>query len=457
MFATGLAGGVYAPVNVRAPLAKRQMVCSIFEPDVVIAPRRDWPLFEADGTERVYLDPCEMAPTSDIAVPHMPRHDLAYVIFTSGSTGQPKGVEISRSALNHYVAWLGNGLDLRQNDRVSQYANIAFDLSVMEIYGALCHGASLHPPGGQGDRLLPARLIQREQLTHWISVPSVVTLMQQADDLTADNTRTVRRFVFCGEPLTPAHVSALFAAAPHALVQNTYGPTEATVSMTSLLLKASDLSSLTGATVPLGLPIPGMGMHLVGGPDANEGELVLTGPQLANGYFDDSTTTSGAFRILDTADGPQRAYFTGDWAIRVDGQIFFSTRVDFQVKHKGFRIELGELSAALIASGAAEACVFSTDSTLVALIEVQATSGASPQTLRSSLISRLDLYAVPDDIVIVNRLPRNDNDKIDRGAAIELYRSGLGRSINQGRQIADIHDLVNVPISKSNPKTALNR
>ncbi len=435
MFATGLAGGVYAPVNTNAPLARQRAISARFAPDIVVATRsiREW--LAADAPHAIMLDPDELSEDGCLPgiapltarVPREARHALAYVIFTSGSTGKPKGVEITRAALDHYVAWLGAGLDIRPGDRVSQYANIAFDLSVMEIYGALCRGASLHPPAGAGDRLFPAALMRRENLTHWISVPSVVSLMRQAGELTADYVASIRRFVFCGEALTPSHVNELLQAAPEALIQNTYGPTEATVSMTSVLLSVADLPAMTQASVALGAPIPGMEVRLVGGPHADEGELVLLGPQLARGYLGDPDTTAGAFRSIETASGTQRAYFTGDWARRIDGELYFQARTDFQIKHKGYRIELGDIQSALAATGAAESVVFASEGKLVAIVESDGPTPAVPEQLRHALKRLIDPHAVPDELIVVRQLPRNDNDKIDRNAALALYASATDR------------------------------
>ena len=81
------------------------------------------------------------------------------------------------------------------------------------------------------DRLMPARMIEREKITVWNSVPSVVNLMMQAGQVTAKHLASVRLFNFCGEPLLPTHLEALFTARPN-VVRNTYGPTEAAIAVT---------------------------------------------------------------------------------------------------------------------------------------------------------------------------------------------------------------------------------
>src|SRR5581483_10394582 len=112
------------------------------------------------------------------------------------------------------------------------------------------------------------------------------------------NLESVRLFNFCGEPLLPEHLRALFAARPDVLVQNTYGPTEATIAMTCLALRSSDFEAACDASVALG-------------------------------YWQDPEKTSAGFREIELAGSRRRGYFTGDWAERREGRLFFKERMDF--------------------------------------------------------------------------------------------------------------------------------
>ncbi len=420
MLAAGLAGGHYTPLNVAAPPAKLRRVAELLRPDFIVGAPALTAALAVDGA--ACLDPEHLAPLPPFKGTGE-RHAQAYTIFTSGSTGTPKGVVVPRAALNHYVQWLGESVGFGPDDRVSQFPNIAFDLSVMDIYGALCFGASLHPVTGQGDRLMPARMIERERITVAVFVPSVISLMMRVREATARRLGTVRRFVVCGEPLRPAQVEAVFAACPHAVLQNTYGPTEATVSMTSVELRAADFGRACGATVAIGDAIPGMALHLLGGPHPDEGEIVITGPQLARGYLGDPARTAAAFRDVLVGGEPVLGYHTGDWAERRGGQVFFRERVDFQVKVHGFRIELDEVADAFARSGWPVVCVFKRGEGLAAVVERR--PGAEPDlvALRHALLERIEAHAVPEQIRVIDAMPRNDNDKVDRGQAMAWFEA----------------------------------
>ena len=351
------------------------------------------------------------------------RHRLAYVLFTSGSTGLPKGVSVSRAALDHYVAWVAANFAMAPADRVAQHPNLAFDISMTDMFAALCHGAALVPLTAPADRMMPARFIARERITVWNSVPSVVSLMMQAQAVTRDNLASLRLMNFCGEPLLRDQLDAIFAARPDLLVQNTYGPTEATIAMTCLPLRARDYARLCGASVALGAPIPGMDIVLAGGAHRDEGEIVIVGPQLAEGYWQDAAKTAAAFRMIDTPSGPQRGYHTGDWAERRDGHLFFKERIDFQVKVLGYRIELDEVAAAIRDCGWPVAVVFKRGDTLAALVETVPGQAFDEPALRAALALRIEPHAVPAVIAVVPHMPRNDNDKLDRKAAAALFEA----------------------------------
>jgi D-alanine--poly(phosphoribitol) ligase subunit 1 len=415
MLAAGLAGGYYTPVNVDSPESKLRLIAGQLQPEVIIADSDLSAALVGEAPGASVLRPSGALDAIPADGPGR-RHQIAYVMFTSGSTGVPKGVVIPREALNHYVDWMHTSRMFNAADRVSQYINIGFDISVMEIYGALCAGATLFPVQGRADRLFPARMIERERITVWTSVPSVVSLMMQAKSVTAQNLASLRLLNFCGEPLLPQHLRAIFAACPQAVVQNTYGPTEATVSMTSLRMTASDYDRACRANVALGVPIPGMGLHLVGGGHPGEGEIVITGPQLATGYWQDPQRTMEAFRDVVIDGEAVFGYFTGDWAERHGDHVFFKERIDFQVKIRGVRIELDEVAAAVRDAGWPVVCVLGRGAGLAVVVEHDLGARFNERRLADALAERLEPEALPEIIRVIDRMPLNENGKIDRNA-----------------------------------------
>lgn len=411
MFGTLMAGGYYAPLNLEHPIGRRTAVLKQFNPDIVIGDREGCAALNLSGGARVIV--LEDLPASGLESP-APAHDLAYVMFTSGSTGEPKGVMVGRAGLAHYVDWAIGTFAPTPADRWSQHPNIGFDLSVLDIYGALCAGARLIPLTNRRDRLLPGDAIRRHKFTIWNSVPSVVDVIRRGGHATERNLASLRLMTFCGEPLLREHLDAIFAARPDLEVFNTYGPTEATVSLTLVRLNAANYRDACDKTVTLGDPIPGMSIQLVDGPSDEEGEIVITGPQVARGYWNAPELTRKSFREIRNGGRTVTGYFTGDWAYRKNGHLFFGNRIDRQVKIHGHRLELGEIDAALRQCGVRAACTVFATGALVSFVESD--GGLTGAEIQSRLRRILPGYAIPERVEILEHLPRSTNDKIDVSA-----------------------------------------
>ena len=194
------AGATYAPLNLDAPKDRLKMVYDQFNPTDVVCDtdeKSNWPGCLCVGKE---TDVCDQKSTNK----------PAYVIFTSGSTGKPKGVIISRNSMDHFVNWSINSLGFNLDSRVSQHPNIAFDLSVMDIFSALAAGSELFPLTSKMDKVFPGRSIAEHILTHWVSVPSVIDLMSRDTKLSYHNMNSLEKLIFCGEPLLERHLEFIF-------------------------------------------------------------------------------------------------------------------------------------------------------------------------------------------------------------------------------------------------------
>ena len=184
---------------------------------------------------------------------------LAYVLYTSGSTGRPKGVEITHANL---LTLLGGGSDVlpQPRDTVLLVTPLNFDISVLELWGALAAGARLviAPPGRPDPREVGALI--RERGVTFLSAASGVFSRLVDDAL--DDLAGVRIAVSSADVLQPEAARRLLAAHPHVRLINGYGPTETTV-----LCTAHEVFEV-GADVPIGRPLPGYAARV-----AEDGEL----------------------------------------------------------------------------------------------------------------------------------------------------------------------------------------
>lgn len=412
MLAVMMVGGTYSPVNTQAPMARIALIASMFRPDTVITRKSVLDRFSHMSLSGRIVDMDGELPPS--LKTFGPRSETLYVMFTSGSTGTPKGVVVRRDSLDHFIDWVIDAVQPTPDDRWSQHPNIAFDMSHLDIFGCLGSGGTLFPLNSRRDRLMPADAVRRHGLTLWYSVPSIIGLMEQAGQLTTANLASLRLLNFAGEALLPEQLERLFKARPDVEVWNTYGPTEATVTCTLRRFHADDFRNFCTTTASIGNAIPGMRLELTAGPSADEGEIVILGPQLATGYWENPALTQRAFRPIHVNGEDATGYFTGDWAKRIGDDIYFMTRIDDQVKVRGVRIELGEIETALRGCGFVDAVVILHGADLHAFLETS--EPVDEKGLRDKLAATLLPQAIPSIFHALAQFPRNDNDKIDRGA-----------------------------------------
>src|SRR5262249_28027620 len=178
----------------------------------------------------------------------------AYVVFTSGTTGDPKGVPVSHAALEHFTDWLLATHAFADVTFLNQ-APFGFDLSVMDLYGALLSGGTLFVLGRDDvadTRRLFARL-EGAPLTTWVSTPSFARVCLAERRFARAMLPALRRFLFCGETLPPLVARELLVRFPGAEVWNMYGPTEVTVAVTHARIRAPSDDPL-----PVGRAAPGL-------------------------------------------------------------------------------------------------------------------------------------------------------------------------------------------------------
>ncbi|MEU5028003.1 non-ribosomal peptide synthetase/type I polyketide synthase [Streptomyces milbemycinicus] len=372
--------------------------------------------------------PCD--PVQDGARPE----DPAYCIYTSGSTGRPKGVVVPHRGPANLVR---GHLRLHPALRTLQWTSPAFDVSVQEIFTTLASGAALvliddevrHDPAAL------AELVRRHEVQRMFMPCTPLKYLIG----TGPQLPSLRELVSAGEALQLTGAFRRFLAAhPRCALYNQYGPTEASIIVTSHLVDPG------GEEWPsIGTPVPGARISLLDDagrevPVGAVGEICVGGVPVAHGYHAQHEETATAF--LDDGVGGVR-YRTGDlgrW--RTDGTLHYCGRADDQVKIRGYRVEPGEIQAALTAlPDVRDAAVVPRrdrhgDTELVAYVvpTISAPSAADAGRLRTALSAELPDHLVPRHWVCLERLPVNASGKLNRGALPEPAADGEAREADAG-------------------------
>jgi amino acid adenylation domain-containing protein len=267
--------------------------------------------------------------------------DLAYILYTSGSTGKPKGVMLSHENAMSYVEWCSGMFEPHQDDRFSSHAPFHFDLSILDIYVPIKHGATLvligEDVGKDPARL--ASLISDERISVWYSVPSILSLLAQYGKLDQYDYSSLRLVLFAGEIFPVKHLRALKKLWPSPRYFNLYGPTETNVRTYHEI--PTEIPEDQTKPFPIGITCSHLQSKVVDeqgreGPLGQEGELCIAGPGVMQGYWNLPEKTASVF--FENEDG-RRWYRTGDIVTQAPDRSFIIIgRRDRMVKKRGYRI-----------------------------------------------------------------------------------------------------------------------
>jgi amino acid adenylation domain-containing protein len=370
-------------------------------------------------------------PESLEMIPSSPE-SVAYLLFTSGSTGIPKGVMVAHRNVTYFVDAMVNRYGITEEDRFSQNFDMTFDLSAFDMFVAWECGACVCCPS-QKTLINPGHFMRDARLTVWFSVPSVGVFMKRLGMLKPNKYPNLRWSLFCGEALPVDLTGAWADAAPNSIVENLYGPTEVTIACTLYRWdREKSVAECEFGVVPIGRPYLGTEVMVVDEKlrevlPGEQGELLLTGPQLSLGYWRDPDKTAKAFIV---PEGRKCVYYrTGDRVRRPVGEnpIIYLGRLDHQVKVLGHRLELGEVEAALRQETGVNSVVAMgwpiTSSGAGGVVAFVVGSDLKQETIRKGLQTKLPPYAVPRQIYFVPRLPLNVNGKVDRQALRKLLEA----------------------------------
>ena len=358
--------------------------------------------------------------------------DPAYILYTSGSTGRPKGVLHSHATVLNDIAITTRVCEITPADSGCVFYAATMGTMRNSLW-PLMNGAALH--------ILPARDLGADRLVEEIRLrrPTVIqmvpTLFRRLASATPERQplESVRIVRLVGDRSDWSDVD-LFRRAfrPDARLEISLASTECPSSFARWFV---DETLARGGRLPVGRLTSGLEMSIRGEDgvpvaDGQAGEVVVSGPHLALGYWREPGLTAAAF-TPDASDPARRVFSTGDMCVqRPDGLLEFVGRVDRLLKIRGHRVEPAEVEAALRGcTGVGEAAIVvrrtpdGRPRALAAYVELEpGIAGLLPRHLLAMLSHRLPAYMLPASVQI-GALPRLANFKPDRTALEALDRA----------------------------------
>jgi non-ribosomal peptide synthetase-like protein len=410
------AGGTYVPLDAAYPADRIEYIVNDSNATFIFTENKLLPLCNNLSctvivTEQLQQQLYTLPPLEQAVA--IPASNIAYIIYTSGSTGRPKGVAIPHQSICNLIASEHHLFNANATDKILQGFSVAFDASLEEIWLAFNVGATLVAASEtiMHDVLALHTYLIEKQITIFSTVPTLLSMMPIL-------LPSLRILILGGE------------AAPQELLQkwhnnnlrieNTYGPTEATVICTSATFNPNK-------KINIGKPINNYKafilnkenqMQVFGAP----GELCIGGTCLADRYINNKTETTNKFINIETSPGFfERIYKTGDLAKwNENSEIEFLGRIDTQIKIRGYRVELSEIESQILqADGIINTAVLAkTDNQnitrLIAFLIVENKGNFDENTLKKYLSTRLAAYMMPTIYSVQDSLPILPSGKVDR-------------------------------------------
>ena len=350
----------------------------------------------------------------------------ASYIYTSGTTGNPKGVMNTEKGLLNTLFWMKETYQLGEDENFLLKTNYTFDVSETEIFLFAATGGTLviAEPGMEKDPMGLAEIIYQNKVTMVNFVPSMLNSFlatMEANQGSLKNLSSLRMVCAAGEALEMDTVKQFYqlleGVADGIQLVNAYGPTEASIYATACVCHKDDRK------VYIGKPVGNAQIYIIADNGLcginTLGELCIGGAGVAKGYVNLPELTEERFTQNPYGEGV--LYHTGDLARwLLDGTIEYCGRMDQQVKIRGFRIELGEIESHIRAFDSVTNCavVMAKDSMeedcICAYLEAE--GKIDPKAIEDGLKQVLPSYMIPSYIMQIEKLPLNQNGKLDRKA-----------------------------------------
>lgn len=423
-FGAVYAGCFYVLLNPDLPKSRLENIINVLEAEYVVTDEKNFEYAKALVNEEaiILIENLQKTNIDEEKLQKIREKTLdvdpLYANFTSGSTGIPKGVVVSHKSVIDFIDKFTQIFNIKNDDIIANQAPFDFDVSVKDIYSTISKGATIV--------IVPKDLFMRPaQLLDFLCENHVTTMIWAVSALCLITTfhaldykipEKVNKILFSGEVMPIKHLKQWIKHLPNAMFVNLYGPTEITCNCTYYIID----NKKEYEKIPLGTTFPNEEVFLL---DENNqiiiedninGEICVRGTCLALGYYNNKKQTESSFiqnplndKYIDII------YKTGDLGHYIDGDLYFSGRKDFQIKHMGHRIELEEIEKTIGEIDGVNRCCCIYDHKK-SKINGFYIGNVEKEIVLRYIKEKLPIFMVPNTLTKKEDFPISKNGKIDR-------------------------------------------
>ncbi|KAF7865953.1 hypothetical protein EAF04_006117 [Stromatinia cepivora] len=430
------AGAVYLPLDMALTWNRLNSIVQDCRPSIVLVDKKSRQhASRLDSVEMQMIDVSQVEQTTQIVPIYAVSSNPAVILYTSGSSGTPKGIVLKHGGLRNWAEPLVQIYNFGA-ETVLQQTSPSFDLSLMQIFTALCLGGNLFivPRQERGDAKAIAKAVASNGITFTCGTPTEYATWLQYGKQNFQDSPTWWKAFCAGESVPLSLVKQISSLDKADLtLWNLYGPTETSLACTGSQVH---ISSKCGP-IAAGRPLPNYSVYVLDDqlrpvPTGVQGEIYIGGAGVGLGYIHKPEYTSTRFiaNIFATPEDKENGWTTmhrtgdfGRW--REDGEIIIEGRIDTQIKLRGLRIDLGEIGHNLLRAvdGVLKEAVVSLRMSspgkpdfLVAHVAFAETADTKQylNTIHSELRKTLPQYMCPSIIVPIDKMPTTSSGKLDR-------------------------------------------
>lgn len=417
-------GNFYVPVDCSTPPSRLETMIKIMTPIAILTEESNLELCKGFNIETYIYENIILANQDETGL-ESTRNRLSdtcpmYATFTSGSTGVPKCIVKSHRSLMAFIEAFTKLFNLDDKVVFGNQMPFSFDASTKDIYSTLKCGASTNIIQKKLFSF-PVELIKHlneEKVSCIIWSPSILNIVAKFKTFNSVVPVYLSKIMFVGEVMPVKQLNEWRKHLPKASFVNLYGATE---TAGNCLYYEIDHDFQENEKLPIGKTIPNATVFILNelNKEAQQGEIgeiCVAGSFLALGYYNSVKKTNEVF-IQNPLNKKYREtiYKTGDLGTCDKfGVFWFHGRKDNQIKHMGYRIELDEIEIAANSIGEVDVacCLYDNKSEKIVLFYQAATP--CNKDIAIKLRDILPKYMMPNKIIYYEKLPYNNNKKIDR-------------------------------------------